>query len=40
MSINKPENETQKSYSKQSKLYTILTSLREKINAPNRKKRR
>jgi len=35
--INVSKNETQKSYSRQSKLYTILTSLREKINAPTRR---
>ena len=33
------EKNTTKSYSNNSKLYTILTSLREKINAPTRRNR-
>ena len=33
------EKNTKKSYSNNSKLYTILTSLREKINAPTRRNR-
>ncbi len=33
------DKNTQKSYSNNSKLYTILTSLREKINAPTRRTR-
>ena len=33
------EKKTQKAYSNNSKLYSILTSLREKINAPTRRNR-
>jgi len=37
--IDISKKNTKKSYSNNSKLYTILTSLREKINAPTRRNR-
>ena len=37
--INIADKKTEKAYSNNSKLYSILTSLREKINAPSRRNR-
>ncbi len=37
--INIADKKTEKAYSNNSKLYSILTSLREKINAPTRRSR-
>ena len=37
--INIADKNTEKAYSNNSKLYSILTSLREKINAPSRRNR-